>query len=185
MILARAISDPLWFFLMFWQPGYLQEVLGMPFEKLGWVGWIPFAVSLVMNMGLSRFSDVLIDRGWAPQRGRLRLLQLAACLAPAVLIMPFATGHAAVIALLCVMQTMALVWFNLTNLLVADVMPRHQVGTCVGIINACGAGTGALVNLAAGWLLAQFGYATLFVAGAFLHPLAAVVLWRFYSNRLV
>ncbi|AWI09704.1 MFS transporter [Ereboglobus luteus] len=183
LILARAISDPLWFFLMFWQPGYLQEELDMSFAKLGWVGWIPFAVSLVMNMVLSRFSDVLIDRGWTPQKGRLRLLQLTACLSPAMIIMPFVTSHAGVIAILCVVQAMALVWFNLTNLLMADVMPRHQVGTCVGIINACGAGTGALVNFTAGWLLAQFGYPALFIAGALLHPLAAGVLWWFYQRR--
>jgi ACS family hexuronate transporter-like MFS transporter len=46
-----------------------------------------------------------------------------------------------------------------------------------------GGATSAAFNLIAGWLVTHAGYTPLFVVGALLHPLAAIVLWRAYYRR--
>lgn len=182
LVLARVISDPLWFFLIFWQPGYLQEALDMPLEKLGRVGWIPFLVSMLFNMAAGVWSDRLIDRGWKPAASRLFILQALAVCSPAVLLLPFVQHHGLAITLLCIVQTMAVTWLSLTGLLMADLIPRERLGIAVAVMSAFGAAMGALVNLLIGPLVEAVGYTPLFIVGALLHPLAACVLWWFYQR---
>ena len=183
LVLARILSDPLWFFMLYWQPAYLQEKLGMSLTKVGQVGWIPTAVALGVSMSLGVLSDWLIQRGMAPATSRIRILQGLACLSPSVLVLPWITDHALAIALLCLAQIMMSVWLGLSNLLMTDLVPRRMVGTAVAIMSAFGAGTGALFNLVAGPLIENLGYTTIFVAGALLHPLAAVLLWWCYDRK--
>lgn len=57
MLLIRFISDPVWYFCLFWLPGYLQEDSGLSLKQVGYVGWIPFlfgAVGGVLHLGLVR-----------------------------------------------------------------------------------------------------------------------------------
>lgn len=48
-ILARALIDPVTYFLFFWIPKYLQEQRGFSLAELGRLGWIPFVVLAVGN----------------------------------------------------------------------------------------------------------------------------------------
>jgi ACS family hexuronate transporter-like MFS transporter len=184
VIFARMISDPMWFFLLYWEPGFLQEKLGMSLTQLGRVGWIPTAVATVSLISLGAFSDRLIIKlGWAPAKSRRVLLQFLAFAAPSVLVLPFVTNHALAIALLCVARVMMIVWLNFSNLLMADLVPRRTIGTAVALMSAVGAGTSLLSNAFIGPIVDAVGYTAIFVVGACLHPLAAVILWRCYGER--
>lgn len=183
VLLARIISDPLWFFLIFWQPGFLQEELGMSLEKFGRVGWIPAAVSVVFIMALGVVSDHLIRKGWAPAASRVRILILTAALAPAVLVLHWVKGHALALALLTVVQIMTATWLSMSGILISDLVPRRMVGTAVAIMSAFGAATGAAFNLVAGPLIQSVGYGTILGIGCLLHPLAAGVLWWCYGRE--
>lgn len=44
VLLIRFVSDPVWYFCLFWLPGYLQEDSGLTLIQVGWVGWIPVPV---------------------------------------------------------------------------------------------------------------------------------------------
>ncbi|HEX8555331.1 MAG TPA: MFS transporter, partial [Sphingomonas sp.] len=49
VLAARVVSDPLWFFLAYWQAGFLQEKMGLDLKQLGMVLWIPpLVASLAM-----------------------------------------------------------------------------------------------------------------------------------------
>lgn len=182
VLLARVISDPLWFFLIFWQPSYLQEELGMTLEEFGQVGWIPAAVSVGFIMSLGIFSDHLIRRGLAPARSRVRVLILATLLSPAVLLLPWVRQHGLAISLLTIIQIMTATWLSLTNLLISDLVPRRMVGTAVAIMSAFGAAMAGGFNLVAGPLIEGIGYHTLFVLCSLLHPISAAVLWWNYGS---
>ena len=183
VLLARLVSDPLWFFLIFWQPGFLQEELGMSLEKFGQVGWIPAAAAVGFIMLTGVLSDWLIVQGWTPVASRIRILTLSAALSPAVLALLWVHGHGPALALLAVVQIMTATWLSMTGLLMSDLVPRRMVGTSVAVISAVGAAAGGLVNLAAGPLIEAVGYSTLLVLGCLLHPLAAVILWWHYGRK--
>jgi ACS family hexuronate transporter-like MFS transporter len=181
VLLARIVSDPLWFFLMFWQPGFLQEEIGLSLDEFGRIGWIPAAVSVGFLMLAGVASDRLIDRGWSPAASRIRILLLAALLSPAVLLLRWVEQPALAITLLTIVQVMTSIWLSMTGLLMSDLVPRRMVGTSVAIMSAFGAAMGTVFNMFAGPLIENVGYASLLGVACLLHPLAAGILWWSYG----
>lgn len=180
---ARVISDPLWFFLIFWQPSFLQENLGMSLDKFGRIGWIPAAASVGFIMVLGVVSDWLIGRGWTPAASRVRILILTAALAPAVLALQWVDHQGLALTLLTIVQIMTATWLSMTGLLISDLVPRRMVGTAVAVMSAFGAATGAIFNLGVGPLIETIGYSTLLVVCSLLHPAAAGILWWSYARK--
>jgi ACS family hexuronate transporter-like MFS transporter len=184
VIAARLVSDPLWFFLIYWEPGFLQERLGMSLGELGRIGWIPTAVATTALLVMGAGSDWLVARfGWAPARSRRVILQSLVVLAPLVLGLHFVHQPALAIALLCLVRVMAVAWLNFTNILMADLVPQRMIGTAVALMSAFGAGTGLLCNAFVGPIVGSVGYGAIFAVGACLHPIAAIILWRAYGRK--
>jgi ACS family hexuronate transporter-like MFS transporter len=180
VLLARLISDPLWFFLIFWQPALLQEKLGLSLAELGRVGWIPPAAALVGIMLLGMLSDHFVRRGSSPARSRTLVLVGVSVISPATLLLARVDSMWVALALLAIIQVMTASWLSLSNLLMSDLVPARMVGTTVAVMSAIGASAGALFNLAAGPLVESLGYSALLTVGALLHPTAAFILWRCY-----
>lgn len=182
VLIARLVSDPLWFFLIFWQPALLQEQLGLSLGELGRVGWIPTTIALGGIMALGYASDRLVRRGVSPARARWTVLLASTVAAPAVFVLPYVHSLPLALGLLAIIQIMTASWMSLSGLLIGDLMPGRMVGTAVALMSAIGAATGALFNLAAGSFVAALGYPALLTACAILHPVAAAILWLSYRN---
>ena len=180
---ARILSDPFWFFLLYWHAPFLREKLGVSLGDLGrWVWILPLGGSLA-NLGAGLFSDRLIARGLPLFKARVLPLLLTAGIAPLAWLIPQAGSIRVAVLLFAALYVMCYAWTLLTNLFVADIVGRENVATGVAVLSAMGGATSAAFNLTAGWLVTHAGYTPLFIAGSLLHPLAAVVLWRAYYRR--
>ncbi len=179
---VRLLSDPFWFFLLYWHAAFLQERLGFSLEQIGRWAWIPPACGSLGNLGVGLFSDWLVKRGFSLNRARSLPLVLAAALAPLAWLLPFSINPAMAIVLLAGLYLMCSSWLFLTNVFVADLVPRNAVATGVGLLSAMGGATAALFNLGAGTLVEHFGYTPILLGGALLHPAAALVFWRAYGG---
>jgi len=62
-----------WYFCLFWLPGYLQEQKGATLAQLGWVGWVPFVAANLGSLGMSALSDRMANRSADRLSGRKRL----------------------------------------------------------------------------------------------------------------
>ena len=180
---ARVLSDPFWFFLLYWHAPFLREKLGVSLGDLGrWVWILPLGGSLA-NLGAGLFSDRLIARGLPLFKARVLPLLLTAGIAPLAWLIPQAGSIRVAVLLFAALYVMCYAWTLLTNLFVADIVGRENVATGVAVLSAMGGATSAAFNLTAGWLVTHAGYTPLFIAGSLLHPLAAVVLWRSYYRQ--
>jgi len=180
---ARILSDPFWFFLLYWHAPFLREKLGVSLGDLGrWVWILPLGGSLA-NLGAGLFSDRLLARGLPLFKARVLPLLLTAGIAPLAWLIPQAGSIRVAVLLFAALYVMCYAWTLLTNLFVADIVGRENVATGVAVLSAMGGATSAAFNLTAGWLVTHAGYTPLFVAGSLLHPLAAVVLWRSYYRQ--
>ena len=180
---ARILSDPFWFFLLYWHAPFLREKLGVSLGDLGrWVWILPLGGSLA-NLGAGLFSDRLIARGLPLFKARVLPLLLTAGIAPLAWLIPQAGSIRVAVLLFAALYVMCYAWTLLTNLFVADIVGRENVATGVAVLSAMGGATSAAFNLTAGWLVTHAGYTPLFIAGSLLHPLAAIVLWRAYYRR--
>lgn len=185
IVVARIVSDPLWFFQQYWQAGYLQEVLGLTLADVGRVLWIPPLISGVVMLGVGVLSDRLVRAGWSGPKSRIRIMQFAALGAPLVVLIPLTRDPSATVALLTFSYLLGASWLFLSNLLVADLFRGAAVGTAIGLMNAIGTLGAAIFNAFVGVLLDSLGgYLTIFLILATLHPIAAVILQVGYRGLL-
>jgi ACS family hexuronate transporter-like MFS transporter len=182
---ARALTDPVWYFHLFWLPGYLQERLGVSLSQLGWIGWIPSFVASAAVMATGRTTDFFVARGYSPVRVRVTMFAAAAMFAPVGAFTTFAPSITGALVMISVVAIVCQIWFFGQGLLVADVFSKNSAATIAGLLGAVGASGGLLLNVVAGPLIERAGYIPVFVGLACLHPLAAIMLWRAKTKLVV
>lgn len=178
LIAARALSDPVWYFHLFWLPGFFQERLGLTLSQLGWVGWIPSAIGSLSLIAAGRYADARVAAGADPVQTRLRLFVVGAGFAALGAFTTFAPNTTTAVVLVSLVTIGCQLWFFGSGILLADLYPRNSMASAFGIVGAFGASAALVMNVIAGPIIQQFGYRGVFIAIAFLHPLAAFVLHR-------
>jgi len=177
ILLSRFVSDPVWYFCLFWLPGYLQEESGLSLAQVGLVGWIPFLVADLGGIGSSWESDRLVKRGIAPLRARKLTLAGAALVAPLCALTPHLPHAVATLAIFSIVGAVCLTWLFNLGVVVAESFPAANVGSVWGIAGAFGAAGAMCFNFFVGDAMATLGTVKIFAVLAVLHPIAAVILW--------
>lgn len=179
IVLARMVSDQVWYFCLFWMPGYLQENLNLTLIQAGLIGWVPFLCADLGGVVSGVASDRMVSRGVAPWQARKRVLMVVALLAPLAMVIPFASHLWIAIVAFCAVAIVCQVWlFNLTTL-VADVFPRNTVASVLGISGSFGAFGGLISNALIGSSVGSLGFVPVFVVMGCLHLIAAALISRF------
>ncbi len=177
ILLIRFFSDPVWYFCLFWLPGYLQEKSGLTLAQIGLFGWIPFLAADLGGVGSSAWSDWLVKRGFAPLRARKVMLTTMAALAPVCALTPHLPHPAVTLVLFSVVAAACLSWLFTLSVVIAETFPVANVGSVMGIAAGFGAAGAIIFNSYVGRMMETLGSAQIFAVMAFLHPLAAVLLW--------
>jgi ACS family hexuronate transporter-like MFS transporter len=180
ILIARVVAEPVYVFYTNWQPGFLQEGMGMSLADVGRYAWIPPVASSALAIFGGLASDRLVRRGYSPTRSRTTVMQGCALLGAALWLLPFSRSWALAIGVFAIIHMIYTQWNNLGAALIADSLPRELTGTAFGVLNFLIGIVGATMNLAIGALIQGFGYSAVFAALGLLYPLAAVVLWWFY-----
>jgi ACS family hexuronate transporter-like MFS transporter len=180
VILVRLLSDPVWYFCLFWMPGYLQESKQVSIGLLGVIGWIPFLCATLGGLAFTALSDHRAKL--AGLRGRKYLVMATAVAGPLCWLIPH-TPIMPTIVLFCVIAVLCNAWLGTIAPLIAQIFPVGNVASVYGIAGAFGA-TGAIVF---NWLIGQaatlFGMDTLFIIMGCLHPCAALVMAFFVREK--
>lgn len=177
IVLIRFITDPVWYFILFWLPGYLMEESGLSLSQMGMVGWIPFFVATMCGIASSAWSDWMVRRGKPALRSRKVMLSYVACLAP-VILLPDSLGVAVVIIKFSVLAAVALSWLYTESILIAETFPVKNVASVLGIAAGFGAGGAVIFNYLIGQFMKSAGTSWIFMVMAVLHPLALFLLWK-------
>ncbi|MDR1789986.1 MAG: MFS transporter [Opitutaceae bacterium] len=173
---ARFICDPVWFFCLYWLPGYLREQSGLTLGQYKWLGGIPYLVAALGGIATSALSDRWVRRGLAPLASRKRLLILLTCLAPLCALAPFMQGPLPTIVIFSLIGTLCLSWLFSIGVVVAETFPNANVGSVWGISGAFGALGGTLFNYLSGKYLNPADPPYLLIGMALLHPIATTLL---------
>jgi ACS family hexuronate transporter-like MFS transporter len=177
ILLIRFISDPVWYFCLFWLPGYLQENSGLTLKQIGMVGWIPFLAADLGGIATAHWSDRMVRRGTAPLLARKRMLVAVALFAPVCVLTPHLPHPAATLAIFSLVAAVCLSWLFSLSVVIAETFPVRNVASVLGIAGGFGAAGAVVFNTYVGDMLARFGPGRVFAAMAVLHPLAAILLW--------
>jgi MFS transporter, ACS family, hexuronate transporter len=177
ILMIRFISDPVWYFCLFWLPGYLQENSGLSLKQIGMVGWIPFLAADIGGIASAAWSDRMVRRGEKPLRARKVMLTAMAALAPICVLTPHLPHPAVTLAIFSIVAAACLSWLFSLSVVIAETFPTRNVASVLGIAGGCGAAGAVVFNTFVGDMMVNFGPARVFAAMAILHPIAAVLLW--------
>jgi MFS transporter, ACS family, hexuronate transporter len=177
VLLIRFISDPVWYFCLFWLPGYLQEGSGLTLAQIGLFGWIPFLIADVGSIATSAWSDKMVRGGKQPLRARKIMLTATVVIAPLCALINYLPGAISTLVVFSLIAVMALSWLVSLSVVVAEAFPMHNVASVLGIAGGFGALGAVLFNYYVGQMIGKLGAGSIFMIMAVLHPVASLLLW--------
>ena len=174
LLVARLLTDSVWYFLQFWFPKYLHDERGLPQAELAGV-WVVYLAADIGLIGGGLLSGWLVSRGMKAPRARIALMLVAALLVPAAAAVPFMVGMSAVYATVMIAAFGHAVWLTNLSALAVDLIPPRMLATGFGVI-AAGSGLGGIVmNTLVATTIDRYSYTPCFLVAAVLHPLAIAV----------
>ncbi|MBM3738966.1 MAG: MFS transporter [Acidobacteria bacterium] len=174
LCLARFLTDPVWYFYLFWLPTYLKDVRHFSLTEVGYFAWIPFLTADLGSVAGGAFSSTLMRRGVPLFRARHIAMLSSALLMPAALFAVRAENPAAAVAWISLATFGHQSWSSNSLTLPADLVTSSRVASVYGLSGGAGALAGTLVSFGLGHVVSQLSYAPVFTVAALLHPLAAL-----------
>ncbi len=174
IVLGRSLTDPIWWFYVFWLPQYLSDARGFSLKQIAAFAWIPFVAADIGNFTSGLASGFLIRQGMPVVRAR-KWVCVASSL-PILAGIPAATTHNPYFAVILISIAVwgYASWSTMGLTFPSDLFPQDVVATVTGV-SGLGAGlAGAAYTLLVGWLVDKFSYfPAFFLAGTV--PLLATV----------
>lgn len=179
LLLARVISDPIWWFYLFWLPKYLVEKRGFTMIEMGMLAWLPYLFADLGSVAGGLGSGWLLKRGsLQPLQARSLMMLGFALMMPLSIWIAFASSRMLALGLICLVSFAHMGWKTNLMTMTNDVYPPPVIGSVAGIV-AFGSGAGAtLFTALTGWLVQNYGYSAIFVIMGFLHPISWLVVKR-------
>jgi ACS family hexuronate transporter-like MFS transporter len=176
-VLGKTMTDPIWWFYLFWLPKFLFSTHGITLTKLG----PPLvAIYVAADMGSVAggwLSSTLIKRGWTVNRARkTAMLICALCVVP-VMFVSRVSGLWPAVALIGLATAAHQGWSCNIFTTVSDMFPRRAVASVVGIGGFGGAVGGMCIASLTGFLLqVTHSYVPIFFIAGSAYILALLVI---------
>jgi ACS family hexuronate transporter-like MFS transporter len=172
-ILAKFMTDPVWWFYIFWLPSYLEQSRGFSLTQIGIFAGIPPFVASLGSMAGGWLSGFWMKRGWTLNRARKSAMVIMAFLMPTGIAAVLAPKAWVALALIAVAMAAHQGWSANVFTLASDTFPKQDVGSVVGLGGAAGAVGGMIIAPVAGYILQYtHSYFPLFIIAGVMHPLA-------------
>jgi ACS family hexuronate transporter-like MFS transporter len=177
IVLARFLTDPVWWLYITWLPKYLADARGFTLTKIGLFAWVPYVAADAGSLSGGWLSGYLIERGWSVDRARKTVIALAALMMPAGIFAAFVSNPFVALALIGIVLFGFQVWINNVQTLPSDFFPDRAVGSVAGL-GGTGAGIGSMIFiLSTGWIVDHYSYVPILVAAGMLAPVGTLGLF--------
>ena len=177
ILVARFLTDPIWWLYVFWLPSYFQEARGFSLRQIGWSAWFPFLAAGIGALTGGWASGYLISRGWSIDRARKAVMTAGALLVPAGLLAMRAESPYVALAWMGLVLFGFQIWINNVLTLPSDFFPGSAVASVAGLGGTAAALASVLYNWNTGRVVDLLGYTPVFVAAGVLGPLGLAALF--------
>ncbi len=174
IVLGRALTDPIWWFYVFWLPQYLSDARGLSLHRIALVAWMPFIAADLGNFTGGFISGFCIRRGFSVIQARLWVCAIS-CL-PILAGIPAAAVHNVygAMGLVCFALWGYASWSTMGLTLPSDLFPQDVVATVTGLSGLAAGLVGAVFTMAVGLMVDRFSYGPAFVLAGLL-PIFATI----------
>jgi MFS transporter, ACS family, hexuronate transporter len=188
--IGKAMTDPIWWFYLFWIPGWLSTVRGAGFDikSFGLPLVIIYSSTTIGSVGGGWLSSYMIKRGMPPYNARkYTMLIFALLVVPVFFAQSAGVSTWEAVALISLAASSHQAWSANIFTTVSDAFPKKAVSSVTGIGGMAGAIGGAFVSVFAGHILNFFkkaghvetGYTVMFTIAAFTYILAWIIMYVF------
>jgi ACS family hexuronate transporter-like MFS transporter len=176
-VVAKFMTDPIWWFFLFWLPKFLNSEYGLTLTKLGPPLIVIYLMADIGSIAGGWMAGRFIKRGWTVNRARKVAMLICACAVVPIVFASQATSLWTAVVLIGFATAGHQGWSANVFTLTSDMFPRHAVGSVVGVGRFAGAVGGMLIATFTGFLLQTTGsYVPVFImaGSAYLLTLAIV-----------
>ncbi|TCC88478.1 MFS transporter [Pedobacter hiemivivus] len=178
-LLIRFLLDPVFYFIMFWIPKYLNEQRNVSFDEIGKLLWIPFLALGISNILGGWISDRLTKNGISINRARKIVMGIAAALTLSAIMVQSVSSVALAITLMSLLMFAHGFWITNYITAISDVFGNNGTSTVVGLSGTAGAISGLLINPLIGLVVQHYSYDPLWIICGLMYPLAFLILLKF------
>lgn len=175
--LAKFLTDPIWWFYLFWLPSYFSAKFHLNLSHLGLPLIIVYNVSAIGSIGGGWLPAPFRKLGLSATGARLAAMLFCACLVVPIFTVGNLSSEWAAIGLLSIAAGAHQGWSANLFTTVSDMFPKNAVGAVVGIGGMAGAAGGALFAAFAGHILQlTHSYVSLFAISASAYLVALLIM---------
>ena len=177
--ISKFLTDPVWWFYLFWLPPYLYDVRKFKLSEIGWALPVVYLMADVGSVAGGWLSGYLMRRGWHRARARKTAMALCAAAMPVAAMAVLAPSPVLAVALVSLATAAHQGWSANLFTTTSDVFPKNAVASVTGI-GGCAGGLGGFLFSAVipGYVITRFGYTPAFLAMGCMHLTALFLLHR-------
>jgi len=188
--IGKAMTDPIWWFYLFWIPGWLSTVrgAGLDIKSFGLPLVVIYTSTTVGSIGGGWLSSFMIKKGVSPYNARkYTMLTFALLVIPVFFAQSPGVSTWSAVALIALAASSHQAWSANIFTTVSDAFPKRVVSSVTSIGGMAGAVGGAFVSVFAGQILEFFkkaghvetGYTVMFTIAACAYVLAWLIMFVF------
>jgi MFS transporter, ACS family, aldohexuronate transporter len=178
-LVGKFLTDPVWWFYLFWLPGFLNRTYGVDLSNLGLPLVVIYQASMVGSIGGGWMSSAMIKHGWTVNRARKTAMLICAVAVTSAIFVGQTGGNLwLAVTLISIAAAAHQGWSANIFSLPSDVFPQSAVASVVGLGGMGGAIGGLLVSPAIGYWLdwSNGAYGPLFVVAGTLYLIALLII---------
>jgi len=183
LMIARGLTDPVWFFYLFWYPKYLLGPRGLPLARVAHIGWMVYLFAGVGTIAGGIIAGWLIRRGATPVIAYRSSMVVYAALIPLSPLAGLAPSAFISVAIASVIAFAHMAWLITLSSTVIALFPPLQLGKAFGLIAAGSAFGGLLSTEIIANVVTHHGYLPVFFLMMFMHPIALTLLWTAFREK--
>ena len=172
--ILKFVTDPVWWFFLFWLPKFLNERFGVSLLELGPPMIVIYQVSSIGSVAGGWLSSRFIANGMTVDAARKRTILLSGMFALPIFWASKTDNLWTAVALVSLGTAAHQACSANIYTIISDIFPQRAVGSVVGLAAFSGAIAGAIIAEAVGWMLQTTGsYVPIFA----MFSVAYVVAW--------
>jgi len=175
IFLGRFLTDPVWWFYVFWLPKYLSTARGFDLKQLAMFAWLPFLGSGIFSALGGFIPTFFIKRGMPVLTARKLAMCISASVMPVALLAAWTPNPYLAVFFITIATSGHPSWAASLLTLPTDLFPKHQVASTYGLTGAGGTLGGILMSWLAGSILEKHGYTPILILMGSLHVIAALI----------
>lgn len=190
-IIGKLLTDPIWWFFLFWLPSYFSTSFSLDLKKPGWPLVIIYMATSIGSIGGGYLSSYFIQKGWPVYKARKTAMFIfALCVLP-IMSAKYATNMWVAVALISLAAAAHQAWSANIFTVASDMFPKKAISSVVGIGGMAGSVGGVLFPIFVGYILETYrqlgdstaGYNIIFFVCGLMYMLAWAIM-HFISPKM-